>query len=472
MVLHTNPGELARLLGGWTDGAHGTLPQRLAYGLRCAISSGLIADAAKLPPERDLARALAVSRSTVTTALDLLRDEGLIESRQGSGTVVRGPGQRAVGSARIAHHFGGTTGIDLAIGTPSDPSHLPPITIDVAELICSRIGNGLVPLGLPVLREILAERHTATGLVTDPTQIHVTAGAHQAIALAFAAFAGPGDAVVVEDPNYSGIFDILDGVGARPMVVESDEDGVRPASLDRALRAGAVAVYLQTGPQNPTGRVPSPERMVALAAMLDKHRTFVVEDVTLADLTFGGRPRPELAELCRRAVVVTTGSFSKVGWAGLRIGWLRAPAPIVDRTMHLKMSRDLGASAPSQLMAAALVPSLDELALSRQRTLRAAVDFALARLAADLPSWEIEAPRGGSVLWARLPVSDSDPFVAMAGRHGVHVAPGSAAMAGRGQSPHVRICVDRPEPLLEAGLQRLAHAWAEIETPRARSILS
>ena len=472
MDTQTNPGELARLLSGWTDGGHGTLPQRLAYGLRCAISSGLLGDGAKLPPERDLARALAVSRSTITTALDLLRDEGLVESRQGSGTVVRGPSQRSVGTTRIAGQLVGATGIDLALGTPPDPSHLPPITIDVAELTCSRIGSGLVPLGLPVLREALAERHMSSGLITDPTQIHVTAGAPQAIALTFAAAAGPGDLVAVEDPNYSGIFDILDGLGARPLALESDEDGVRPASLDAALRAGAVAVYLQTGPQNPTGRVPSPERMQSLAAVADKHRAFVVEDVTLADLTFGGRPRPELAELCRRATVITTGSFSKVGWAGLRIGWLRAPAPIVERTMHLKLARDLGASAPSQLMAAALVPSLDDLAASRQATLKAATDAALAQLAVELPSWEVVPPRGGSVLWARLPVNDTGPFVALAGRHGVHVAPGSAAMAGRGQSPHIRICVDRPRPLVEAGLQRLAHAWAEIETPRARPILT
>jgi DNA-binding transcriptional MocR family regulator len=472
MDSQTNPAELARILSGWTDGGHGTLPQRLAYGLRCAISSGLVNDGAKLPPERDLARALAVSRSTITTALDLLRDEGVVESRQGSGTVVRGPSQKAVGTARIAGQLAGATGIDLAIGTPPDPSHLPPITIDVAELICSRIGNGLVPLGLPVLREALAERHMQTGLITDPTQIHVTAGAHQAIALAFAAVAGPGDLIAVEDPNYSGVFDILDGIGARPLTLESDEDGVRPASLDRALQTGVSAVYLQTGPHNPTGRLPSPERMQSLAAVLDKHRAFVVEDLTLAELTFGGRPRPELAELCRRAVVVTTGSFSKVGWAGLRVGWLRAPAPFIERTMHLKLARDLGGSAPSQLMAAALVPSLDELAIQRQATLRRAVDAALAQLAEELPSWEVVPPRGGSVLWAKLPVADSDPFVAVAGRHGVHVAPGSAAMAGRGQSPHIRICVDRPRALVEAGLQRLAHAWSEIETPRARPILT
>ena len=128
--------------------------------------------------------------------------------------MVRGPSQRSVGTARIAGTLGGATGIDLALGTPPDPSHLPPITIDVGELICSRIGPGLVPLGLPVLREALAERHMQAGLITDPTQIHITAGAHQAIALTFTAVAGAGDLIAVEDPNYSGLFAIEGGKSA------------------------------------------------------------------------------------------------------------------------------------------------------------------------------------------------------------------------------------------------------------------
>ncbi len=463
---HPSAVRLASVLAGWTD-AHGTLPQRLAYGLRCAIASGLLADGTRLPAERTMATALAVSRATVTSALDLLRDDGVVSSRQGSGTVVHGTPQRVVGSSRIAGHFGTVTGIDLAVGNPPDPSHLPPISIDVAELTCARIGPGVQPLGLPALREALADRHTRIGLITDPSQVHVTAGAHQAISLLFHAVAGPGDAVAVEEPNYSGIFDILDGVGARALPLDADADGVRPAALDKVLRDGApAAVYLQTGPHNPTGRVPSPGRMQALAAVLDRHRAFVVEDCALADLTFGGRPRPELAELCRRAVVVSVGSFSKVAWGGLRIGWMRAPAPLVDRTMHLRLGSDLGASAPSQLLALQLIPGLDELGERRRQTLSVSVADALDRVRTDLPSWEIVPPKGGSVLWARLPVADSWPFVALAGRHGVHVAPGSIALTGREASPYIRICVDRPAPLVDAGLHRLAQAWAEVETPR------
>lgn len=468
-----DPARLLDVLAGWSNNAHGSLPHRLAYGLRCAIASGLIGDGVRLPPERVLAAALAVSRSTVTAALDELRADGLVESRQGSGTTVRGSGARVVGGSRMARHFAGTDGIDLAIGAPVDPSHLPPLAVDIAAMTSERIGTGLLPAGLPALCEALAARHSEAGLLTDPGQIHVTAGAHQAIALALAAVAGPGDLVAVEDPNYSGLFDILDGLRASAIPLEADEDGVRPTSLDRVLRTQApAAVYLQSGPHNPTGRITSPDRLAALAAVLDSHRALVIEDTTLADLTFGGRPRLELAQLCRRAQVITTGSFSKVAWSGLRVGWLRGPGPLVDRTVHLKLAGDLGASVPAQLMARQLIPDLPAIAARRQSTLAAAVEAAREQLRLDLPDWEVSSPRGGGLLWARVPVADTAALVALAARYGVHVAAGTAARLDRGPSPHLRICVDRPAAILDAGLQRLAAAWTELQAPRRRTVLS
>ena len=192
-----------------------------------------------------------------------------------------------------------------------------------------------------------------------------------------------------------------------------------------------------------------------------------MEDVALADLSFGGRVRPELADLCRRAVVVTVGSFSKVAWGGLRIGWLRAPAPLVERTMHLRLANDLGASVPAQLLALQLLPHLEDLAEGRRTRLAETVARATERLHADLPAWRVVEPQGGSVLWAELPVADSGPFVQLATRHGVHIAPGSVARPHRLPDPHIRICVDRPWELVDIGLQRLVLAWRDLERSRA-----
>ena len=137
----------------------------------------------------------------------------------------------------------------------------------------------------------------------------------------------------------------------------------------------------------------------------------MIEDCALAELTFAGRLRPELADLCRRAVVVSVGSFSKVAWGGLRIGWLRAPAPFVERTMYLRLANDLGPSVPAQLIALQLLPHLDDLAAGRRAALADRVERAVARLRTDLPDWVVDEPAGGSVLWAQLPVADTGAFV-------------------------------------------------------------
>lgn len=460
---------LASTLGGWTDATHGTLAQQLARALRGAIEAGVLPGGSRLPSERALASALSVSRSTVTAALDELRAQGVLVSRQGSGTVVRRIATPTLTGTRIAEHFGTVPGIDLAAGNPPDASHLPPITVDVAALLARGGGPGVDPLGLPALRAALAERLTDHGRVTDASQVHVTAGGHQAVALSIGALAGPGDAIAVEETSYPGIFDIIDALGARPVPVAADGAGLLPEDLDRVLGAERPsALYVQTGPHNPTGRVAPPGRLRALARVLDAHDTTVVEDTALADLTFAGRIRPELTDLCRRATVVAIGSFSKVAWGGLRIGWLRAPAPFVQRTMYLRLANDIGSSVPAQLMALELLPHLDDLAATRRATLAATVARARDLMATDLPDWKVSDPAGGSVLWVELPVPDTGAFVLLAGRHGVHVAPGSIATPTRVTNAHIRICVDRPWPTVEEGIRRLAQAWRELDAePRA-----
>jgi DNA-binding transcriptional MocR family regulator len=453
------------LLGDWADATHGTLAQQLARALRRAVQSAVLADGSRLPAERAMAEALSVSRSTVTAALDELRAEGTVESRQGSGTVVRNLSARTTAGTRIADHFSGATGIDLAAGNPPDASHLPPVRVDVADLLAGGGGPGLQPLGLPALRAALAARLSEHGRITDADQIHVTAGAHQAIALAIVALAGRGTPIAVEDPSYPGIFDIIDTIGASPIPIRADAAGLVPADLDRALAEHHPPVlYLQSGPHNPTGRVPTAGRLRALAEVLDRHDTTVIEDCALAELTYAGRIRPELADLCRRAVVVSIGSFSKVAWAGLRIGWMRAPAPFIERTMFLRLANDLGTSVPAQLLALQLLPHLDDLAEKRRSTLSATTAEALSRLRTDLPEWHLTEPAGGCVLWAELPLADTGAYVLLAARHGVHVAPGSIATPARTVNPHVRICIDRPWPTVEEGIQRLHLAWRDLAT--------
>jgi hypothetical protein len=228
----------------------------------------------------------------------------------------------------------------------------------------------------------------------------------------------------------------------------------------RGRSAGGVAherppvLYFQSGPQIPTGQVSPPARIRALAEVLDRHETVVIEDTTVAPVAFGGTV-PMLADECRRATVVSTGSLSKTCWAGMRLGWIRGPEPVVAETIYRHLATDLGPSVPSQVLALELMPHLEAIAATRRSRLEAVVDAALEQLGAVLTDAAVTRPDGGSILWGRFPVEDSLPLVTAARRHGVRVAPGSIHTVGRLRGPYVRIDVDRPPSLVREGIRRL-----------------
>jgi len=270
----------------------------------------------------------------------------------------------------------------------------------------------------------------------------------------------------VDDPTYPGLLDALDHRQGRAVAIPGDGGGPDPEALARLLRERRpVLVYLQAGPHNPTGRVIGAGRRQAIAAALDEHGDAILfEDAALADLTFGGRPGPSFSALCRIAPVITAESCSKVSWATLRLGWIRATGPVAQRLERTRFASDLGVSAPAQLLGLQLLPHLDELAATRRADIEDQVDAALDHLARALPDWRVRRPEGSSSLWPELPIGDTEAFVALARRHGVHVSPGSAHRVAGGPDPHIRICVDRPAQHVAEGLDRLAAAWHDLGT--------
>jgi DNA-binding transcriptional MocR family regulator len=410
---------------------------------------------------------LAVSRTTVTQALDELRGEARLTSIQGSGTYVAGPATPVPFGTRVAEQLSSGPGIDLAKGDAPDLTHLPPVTIEMWQLNATCGGAAVNTAGLPAMRQAIAELYSRGGTtgrprITEPDQIHVTAGSHQASSLLISTLTSRGGTVAVAEFSYPGIFDIFDRCEVHPAAVRLDRAGMIPESLDEVLRRDRpAALYFQSGPQIPTGQVSPISRMRALADVVDRHRVTVIEDTTLAALAFAGTA-PMLADICRVATVVTTGSLSKTCWAGMRLGWIRGPVPIVDQTVYRHLGFDLGPSVPSQLLALELLPHLDEIAAERRRRLQAAVNAALEQFADAIPDAAITRPEGGSVLWATFPVEDSATLVNIARSHGVRVATGSIHAPGKTPGPFVRIDVDRPAALVREGIDRLARAWREL----------
>jgi len=470
------PEDIAGLLGDWPARGSGSLAARLAFSLRSRILADLLPAGATLPPERALASALAVSRATLVAALDLLRSEGLVVSRQGSATRVAslGPGRAATGPTMAARLLGAAErGINFGISAPPAAAALPPLAVTSEDLLAAVPAHGYEPAGLPVLRAAVAARHSAAGLPTSVEEVQVTHGAQHAIDLALAALCEPGDAVAVEDPTYPGVLDVIAARRLRPVFLGADGRGPTAAGLEDAARThGARVAFLLPAVHNPTGRVLDPGRRQALARALDRLGMTAIEDNTLADLTFPhagpggaepGRP-PELAALCRRAMVLSVETTSKVAWGGLRVGWLRAPAGVIERSVGQRTSGDLGCSVPAQLLALQLLDHYDDLIAARRLALQHSAARFSALLAGAIPGCTFDAPAGGLSLWVRLPGgADAAAFASRALRHGVSVAPGRFASPAHGHD-HLRLCHDRPDEELVEGTARLAAAWSEITT--------
>jgi DNA-binding transcriptional MocR family regulator len=471
-----DPAWLAKVVAGWRD-REGPLYARLGDALRDAVVAFEVPAGGRLAPERDLARALGVSRSTVIAAYERLAEEGLVERRQGSGTWVRDavPAPARAGGARRGasdrrafdrgfriHLRPGESLLDLTVAGPEIGDAVRDALREAAarsEEVLT--GHGYVSHGLPELRRaVAAELSAAWDVPTEADEVLITNGAHQAINLVAAHVLRPGDAFAMEDPTYAGAVDVAELVGARPTGMRLDDDGVVPEAFERAItRRGARLVHLTPTGQNPTGIVMGARRRAEIGRLAADLGVPVIEDTVFEGVSLRRRPPKPIAATAPSAPIVLVGSLSKLFWGGLRLGWVRAPGPLLDRLVRLKMVSDHGSSLPAQAAALHLVAQAAgqrELMRGHLEERVTLVDGLLGEL---LPSWSWRPPRAGLSAWARLPVEDATRFSRFARRMGVAVMPGSAASPTGAFEDHVRISLGPSLDVLEAGIRRLAEAW-------------
>jgi DNA-binding transcriptional MocR family regulator len=474
------PVDVVNQLGAWSAGK-GPLQQKLARALTQAIRAGGIQTGIRLPSERALAHALSVSRTTVVAAYDALRDGGWLESRSGSGTWVsaRSPvvaaarGAAQAGALAASPLFGllsnrdGADLLDFALGSPlpltglpADIFHLP--ADEYAALLRDRL---YYPLGLPPLRQALAAYYAAMGLPTRPDEILVTNGAQQGIALSAALYLQRGDTALVEDPTYFGALDAFRAVGARLSGLPVERAGVSPAVLrDRISATAARLVYITPTYQNPTGAVMPHATRKEAARIAAEFGVPLIDDGTLAELVLDGPPPPPIAAFDPDAPIVTIGSLSKLLWPGLRIGWVRAPEPIIGRLARLKSCTDLASPLLTQAIAVRLLASLPAARELRRRELRPRRDLLAALLAEHLPDWTFRRPAGGLFLWTKLPSGDAREFAQTCLRHGVVVLPGPVMSASDRYTAYLRLPFLAEPATLRVGVRRLATAWRDYQS--------
>src|ERR1700722_1905616 len=222
--LAISPQALADLLGRWPT-ADGALYRLLAARLGRLADTGELPAGVRLPPERALASALSVSRNTVALAYQVLRDEGMAASRQGSGTRLV-PHRTTPAAVHRANGF--FTGLlsaapdyDLSLAAVTAAPQVaaalrdPATVLDEAERTRLTLGSGYLPYGLPQLRAAVASMLTTChGVPTTPAQVLITTGAQQALDLLLRCEVAPGHPVVTENPTYPGFIDALYRSGA------------------------------------------------------------------------------------------------------------------------------------------------------------------------------------------------------------------------------------------------------------------
>lgn len=446
---------LASALGGWRT--REPAYEALADGVRLLCLDNRIAARTALPAERALAVELGLSRATVATAYRSLRDSGHIESLRGSGSVTLPQPRREIRRAEV-----GEDGIDLQQASPAAWPGLAGVISDVAADAATLVARpGYDVRGTLALREAIAERYRRAGVPTGPEQIMVTSGGQSAIHLIATTMLRRGDRALIETPTYPHAAEALRDAGARLVGVPVDVDA--GWDLDRATQAFARAAprlaYLMPRFQNPTGRSMSDREEATIAAAAARAGTALVVDETTAELGIGRVfPRAAFPDV----EVIRVGSLGKTVWGGLRIGWVRAGAPVIDGLVAARPHRDLGTPEIEQAVAARVLGRYPEVLAQRSDVLGDGRDALVGELRARMPAWRVPEVDGGVALWVELDAPLSAALVLAARARGIHLSSGSRFAVDGTHERHLRIPFTAPAADLRRAVAVLAELWPAV----------
>jgi 2-aminoadipate transaminase len=317
--------------------------------------------------------------------------------------------------------------------------------------------------GLEALRSRLVEVMSEEGLSAEPEHILITTGRQQALDLIGRLFIDPGDTIVMEGPTYVGAISAFRPDGPRIVTIPLDDMGMRVDLLEEELkRDGTPApkfVYVVPNFQNPAGVTMQENRRDKLLALAEEYDLLIIEDNPYGLLRFEGKPQEPLASRDPHRVVYL-GTLSKIVSPGIRVGWVMAPAPVVERLTTLKQSADLCSSNLNQMFAEAyLRQDIWKKNLENQKAIyRIRRDAMLRSLEKYFPKearWT--HPQGGLFIWATLPeYLDTAKMLPLAIEQKVAYVPGTAFYPDHTGANHMRLNFSFPsEEQVIQGIKRL-----------------
>jgi DNA-binding transcriptional MocR family regulator len=399
------------------------LYRRIVELIERGVVRGALMPGVRLPPERELARSLHVSRATIVSAYRELEAKGLVRGYVGRGTFVSATTDGSVPFAwrgkisataiqttdstlrDLVRHAADPKIVSLAAGEPAldlFPTDAFRAAVDDVLTCHGTMAWGHAPTeGQGLLRDTLARRFGG-----DPGTILVIAGAQQGLDLLARCLIDRGDAVIVDRPGYLGALQSFRSAGARLFgwdVARADMDELE----DLLLRYRPKLIYTNPTFQNPTGVTLPIRARRELIELAKRYRVPIVEDETYCELSLGPQPPPALNELDEDGtVVIRVNSFSKVLAPGLRLGWIGAARPIVDQLAMMKQQVDPHTQNLVQLVVSRLIEGgmFDRHLVALKGEHRRRRDAVVKALQKYTPTGALHfsVPDGGLFLWCRL----------------------------------------------------------------------
>ena len=337
----------------------------LYASLRAEILHGRLRPGARLPSTRDFSGQYGLARGTIVNAFEQLKSEGYVEGSMGSGTNVskvlpekllhvasdheakpalHGEPKAVISDyGRRARLFGGYENRPIRAFRANLPAlDLFPldlwtkITLRCLRRISRRNLMGCDPLGYVPLRQAVAEYlNRSRGVRCGPEQVAIISGVQEALDLTARLLLNPGDRVCVENPGYPGAVQVFQAFGARVLVAGVDDEGIEIRQLPAQ---GVRLIYVTPGHQFPLGTTMSLARRLQLLEWARKSGAVIFEDDYDSEYRYSGRPIPALQGLDGSALVLYAGSFSKVLFPALRLGYVVVPIELVP---HLEAIQSL-----------------------------------------------------------------------------------------------------------------------------------
>lgn len=467
--------------------------RQVIEGIVTLIDDETLAVGDRLPPTRVLARSLGLNRFTLYRAYQELQALGYVESTPGSYTTVRGRMKLAPEST------GEPSAIDWSRFSTSaanalyrefrefSPEYVAPSekdrVINLSRLDLDgrlfpvkdfqRAANHVLasngaetlrygsPYGWQPLREYIATRLRIHGVSASAKNVLVTNGAQQAIDLVFRLFGGPGRSVAVESPTYSIVLPLLRFTGCAIREVAMRDDGMDLERLEKILRSTRIAfVYTVPNFQNPTGITTSQEHRERLLSICERHGVPLVEDGFEEEMKYFGKAVLPIKSMDRRHVVIYIGTFSKVLFPGVRIGWLTAHDECIERLAAIHRFANLSTSSFTQAVLDRFCRDgcYDKHLKRLHRVFRRRMEAALDSMERHFPrgvTWT--KPVGGYTIWVKTGVRLGDERLRdeMA-RYGVYVSPGRYFFASCGHTDNLRVSISAlDEKEIVEGIRRL-----------------